>query len=128
MSKLIKTSLLVFIVLIFPFCLCAGESKGASTGVSHTTRLQKVSNPKHKRMPSLDFIDCEYTDSGFTFYPSNYVGEIEVSVIGVDNTTNITEVISIENGYFVSTECLQGLFEINCIAENGVVYSGILEI
>lgn len=128
MSRLIKTPLLAFLVLIFPICLCAGESNGATKGVTHKARLQRVPNPKHKRVPSRDFIDCEYTDSGITFYPSNYVGEIEVSVIGVDNATNITEVISIENGYFVLTECLQGLFEINCTTENGIVYSGIIEI
>ncbi|MCM1142366.1 MAG: hypothetical protein NC453_27665 [Muribaculum sp.] len=88
--------------------------------------MERVCNPNRKRAHSRDFIEVEYTGYGIVLYP--LCSNTEVSVTGVDNFTNIVEVASEDNGYFIETGVFRGIYEVRCSKEDGSSYSGILEI
>lgn len=131
MSKLTKVLLLTFVVIISSLSIHAGETDNKTFGSStptHKARLDRVYNPNRKRAPSRDFIECEYTGTGIMLYPANHSEVAEVIVMGGDEFTNISEVVSEENGYFVETGMLSGVYEIQYSSELGAVYSGWIEI
>lgn len=124
MSKLAKVLLLTFIVIISSLSINAGEGDNKITGSStptHKARLERVSNPNRKRAPSRDFIDCEYTGYGIVLYPSVDISMLEVSITGVDNAISIADIASEDNSFYLETGAIQGIFEIHCAADSGIL-------
>ena len=89
-------------------------------------RLKSQPNPKKHRMPSNSYIEYQYDGNGILILSTDRYEHLTLTVSNA--TYNVSADLSIENGMYLETGPLAGSYLLECITNDGALYSGTINV